>query len=508
MFKQNRSVYIIAAALMALLFMQCMWLYYAIKQEKRFLHSGTRQAAIETLAEIEQKEDSKLIITSLDTLLRILPERSPKTIRKPETVKVVVSNTDHKRVIVRNNGKETVTSSFSYSDNGKTHSEIRIVESDVKTAGPELKRTKTKIKNYEQLLKKIIFQSRKENIKIEERLNFNELQKTLRSNLVARGINIMPELAVTDTTGKPFYHTTGYYSPGEITVPMFTKDIVVKNYNLHLLYPTTLNYLLKKSVTVVVLSFAVTLLLITVILLLYKKILTEQKLNKYKNDFINNLTHELKTPLATISLANSNISAAAGYSQQQNIKKYTAIINEENNKLSSHIEKVFELSLLEKEKQIFTIQPVSLHEVIEEAIQQNTSVINSAGAKFDFMPHAQFSTVAIDKFHFINVLNNLIDNAVKYNEGAIKIAITTQNISDRVILRIKDNGIGISKEHQKYIFDKFFRVMDKDLHTVKGFGVGLSYVKQAIELFKGSIEVNSEENNGSEFIISLPYVRS
>jgi two-component system, OmpR family, phosphate regulon sensor histidine kinase PhoR len=512
-FKDKRSVYIIAFSLLGLLSMQGMWLFYAIKQEKRFLETNTRQAAIESVSGIEQKEDSKLLITSLDTLMRIDdPEKefdfkSAFPQKHKSEVKVIVNN-GQKNVFVHNSDKDHVTTAYSISSDGNEQSEIRIVKSVTEETSGNTKKIKNKLRNYEQLLKKIVYQSQPKNLKIEDRVNFNELTESLGNNLGTRGIDIKPEVAITDKTGKIVFKTPGYVPAATIIIPMFTKDIIAQGYKFNVFYPSTMNYIFKKAIGVIVLSGCMTILLIAVILFLYRKMLTGQKLNQYKNDFINNLTHELKTPLATISLANSNISSAANYSSQDNIKQYTGIIDEESKKLNNHIEKVFELSLLEKEKQIFTPEILNLHEIVSESIVQNRSTISSKNAKVHLLFEAKEFHVKVDGFHFMNVLSNLIDNAIKYNDGHIEINISTKNTGDKVFLSVKDNGIGISKEHQRFVFDKFFRVTDKDLHSTKGFGIGLSYVKQTIELFGGTIIVNSELNKGSEFIISLPYAKS
>jgi two-component system phosphate regulon sensor histidine kinase PhoR len=495
--------------------MQGMWLFYAIKQEKRFLDANTRQAALESLASIEQKEDSKLLITSLDTLIESeLPMRKPNFNKKQNNkihksqVKVIVNNGDKNVFVHSSDNNEVTTTAYAISSDENNNQQVSVIKSVTEVnPKPQIKKIKTKMKNYEQLLKKIVYQSQPKNLKIEERVNFNELTQSLGNNLNTRGIDLAPEAAITDREGKIIFKTPGYVPSAAIIVPMFTKDIVAQGYKLNVFYPSTINYIFTKAIGVIVLSLFVTLLLITVILLLYRKMLTEQKLNQYKNDFINNLTHELKTPLATISLANSNISSAADYSNQQNIKQYTGIIEEENKKLNNHIEKVFELSLLEKEQQIFTPQVYNIHDIISESIMQNASLLNSKHVKLNQSPEAKNMFAKVDRFHFMNVLSNLIDNAIKYNEHEIKIDISTRNSGDKIILSVKDNGIGISKEHQRFIFDKFFRVTEKDLHTTKGFGIGLSYVKQTVELFGGNISVTSELHKGSEFIITLPYAK-
>jgi signal transduction histidine kinase len=316
-------------------------------------------------------------------------------------------------------------------------------------------------------------------------------------------------VAVQDQANNVVFKTRDYKNAiNGIDLPVFTQDIVFQGYSLHLYFPSTISYILKKSISVIVLSLFVTLLLVTIIILLYRRMLTEQKLNQYKNDFINNLTHELKTPLATISLANANIRSSADYSGQGNIKQYTHIIDEENKKLNTHIEKVFELSLLEKEKQIFHTERCNIHQLINQAIHQNKPAIQSKQAEIQVNLEAKDHFAIVDSFHFVNALSNMIDNALKYSDAKPLIQIKTYSQGDRLFISLKDNGIGISKEDQRLIFDKFFRVTHNNLHTTKGFGIGLSYAKQAIEIFGGSLLVNSELNKGSEFVIIIPNAKN
>jgi two-component system phosphate regulon sensor histidine kinase PhoR len=502
-FKDKNSIYIIAFALAGLLSMQGMWVYYAVKQEKRFLNTNTRQAAIESISLLEQKEDSRILIKSLDTILNLPDEK-----HLGENIKLIFKH-DKKKGKIVNSEDEKIITSYSYSENGNSQTNVRIIKTikDISINARDSGKSKDKLKDYEHLLKKIVFQSESKNLNIRERINFDDLVKSVQSNLLTRGIEIKPEFAIKDKAGKIIFKTKSYSSGEGIQLPLFPKDIVFQNYTLSVFYPSTLNYILRRSIGVIVLSLLVTILLVTVILLLYKKMLTEKKLNQFKSDFINNLTHELKTPLATISLANANIAGSIN-NNTLHVLSYTAIIDEESKKLNEQIEKVFELSLLEKEKQIFNFTIINIHDAIKESLAQNSLVINTKQTIVNLALNATNNILKVDKFHFINVISNLVSNAIKYNETTAVIDVSTKNDSDKIIITVKDNGIGISKEHQKYIFDKFFRVTHKDLHATKGFGVGLSYAKQTIELFGGTLNVISEELKGSEFIIAIPYVKS
>jgi two-component system phosphate regulon sensor histidine kinase PhoR len=503
MFRKN-SVYIIALALAALFVMQGMWLYYAMAQERKYLDESTRQAALESLAALEQKEDARLIVKSLDTLLSLPLSHNDNPDIKNTEVKVIVTN-GRKNVSVRHSSGNSVSTAYAYSNDSSGHAQVKMINasSEIIFSG-DSGRIKTKMVDYDKLLKKIVIQSDHKNMKIDARVNFTELENSLRKNLTARGIDIKTELAVTGKNDSVIFKSPDYKSGGNIALPMFTRDIISQDYQLHVFYPSTAGFLLKKAMSVILLSLMVTVLLVLVILGLYKKILTGEKLNRYKNDFINNLTHELKTPLATISLANSNISVTLK-NENEEVQRYTNIIDEESRKLNNHIEKVLELSLLEKEKENFNLTGCDAHELIRKSMEQNESLIKEKNATVETSLNASRYSIKVDPFHFLNVIGNLINNALKYSKEKPEIRISTVNQEKNIVIVVKDNGIGISEENQKLIFDKFFRVTENNLHSTKGFGIGLSYARQSIELFGGTLEVKSELNKGSEFIITLPY---
>jgi len=237
-------------------------------------------------------------------------------------------------------------------------------------------------------------------------------------------------------------------------------------------------------------------------------IFTQKKLSKIKSDFINNMTHEFKTPIATISLASDSITSQMISGNPAKVQRFANIIKQENRRMNNQVEKVLQMALLDKNDVQLKFTQVVAHEVIRQAVNNINLRAESKGGKAEAILKATNSFVEVDLTHFSNVVNNLLDNAYKYSPDNPSIVVTTENKSNGINIKIKDNGIGMSKEDLKHIFDKFFRVHTGNLHDVKGFGLGLSYVKAILEAHKGQITVKSDLGKGSEFTLFFPYISS
>jgi two-component system phosphate regulon sensor histidine kinase PhoR len=236
---------------------------------------------------------------------------------------------------------------------------------------------------------------------------------------------------------------------------------------------------------------------------LIKRMFNQERLLQLKNNFINNMTHELKTPIATISLAVDSINNPLVKNNEPKLKEYINIIKQENKKINQHVEKVLQMALLEKGDIALEKKSFDLVEIINLSIKNNKLKTASVKACITFESNLEKAITIGDEFSLLNVFNNLIDNALKYSTENCKIDIRLKKENQFYVISITDNGIGIDKTELSSIFDKFYRVQGGNLHDVKGSGLGLSYVRSIIELHSGSIEVNSEINKGSTFTIKL-----
>ena len=235
-----------------------------------------------------------------------------------------------------------------------------------------------------------------------------------------------------------------------------------------------------------------------------KTLLNQKKLSQIKSDFINNMTHEFKTPLATISLA---VDALRSPKVQANPEKgayFTNIIKEENIRMNKHVETILQAAFLEKQELNLTLSKVAVHDMIQEVVSTFELQLNDKNGKIDFLLNASNDFISADDAHFRNLISNLIDNAIKYSQDPVHIKISTHSTKNHLVIRIEDNGIGMSKESVKRVFEKFYRAHTGNLHNVKGFGLGMSYVKTVIDAHKGKIKVDSAIGKGTSFTIEVP----
>jgi two-component system phosphate regulon sensor histidine kinase PhoR len=253
-------------------------------------------------------------------------------------------------------------------------------------------------------------------------------------------------------------------------------------------------------------SVVFTLVLLVTFIFTIAVIFRQKRLTEIKNDFINNMTHELKTPISSISLAAQMMNDEAVTKSPAMMKHLGGVVNDESKRLRFLVEKVLQMSMFDDKTAIFKKKELDLNEMIENIAQSFTLRVEHTGGKIYTEIEAIDSALYVDEVHFQNAITNLMDNAVKYRkpDEPIDIYIKTWNERDRLCFSIRDTGQGIKKENVKKIFEKFYRVSTGNLHDVKGFGLGLAYVHKMIDLFGGSIRAESEVNNGSKFIITLP----
>ncbi len=252
-------------------------------------------------------------------------------------------------------------------------------------------------------------------------------------------------------------------------------------------------------------SLIFSLIVILMFIITIRSLLQQKKISDVKTDFINNMTHEFKTPIATISLATDSIDNDKVIHDPERIRYFTGMIREENKRMNMRVESVLQMSLLDKKDFQIQCKRISMHDLLTKAIGQFRLQANKAGGSMKPNLKAESDEIEIDEAHFLNVLFNIFDNALKYNDKIPEILVRTQNLPNGSLeISIIDNGIGIDKDSLKHIFDKFYRKSTGDVHNVKGFGLGLSYSRALVELMGGTISVDSQPEKGSEFKIVFP----
>lgn len=230
----------------------------------------------------------------------------------------------------------------------------------------------------------------------------------------------------------------------------------------------------------------------------------QKKLSQLKNDFINNLTHEFKTPIFSISLASGLLKKSEKVRESEKLLKYAELIDNEGQRLKSQVDKILQMALIDSGNFKLEKKQLDLHELISKVAKNFELVVNERDGLLKLDLHANRHVIVADETHLNNIIYNLLDNAVKYTDEKPEITVSTSDSDKGIELRISDNGIGMGEDVQKFVFDKFYRAESGNLHNVKGFGLGLSYVKSVIDAHKGRISLDSKRNKGSEFSIFLP----
>jgi two-component system phosphate regulon sensor histidine kinase PhoR len=231
----------------------------------------------------------------------------------------------------------------------------------------------------------------------------------------------------------------------------------------------------------------------------------QKRLSQMKTDFVNNMTHEFKTPIATISLASEMLLKPQIHESPDKTKRYASIIFDENIRLKHQVEQVLKVAILDKGEFILKYHDLDVHEVLEEVIKNFSLIMKEKDGKFRTCLHASQYHLQADRIHFISVIDNLIDNAIKYSPGSPEVTISTANRNDGILISVADKGMGISIENQRNIFRRFYRVHTGNIHNIKGFGLGLFYVKTMVEAHGGSVSISSELNRGSRFDLFFPF---
>ena len=343
---------------------------------------------------------------------------------------------------------------------------------------------------------------------VEDRISRLMLDTVIRNELRTIGEELEYEYAVrTENSGYVFQSRSfdsGNYAM-TVTSQLFPHDIIPSPNFLVIYFPNQRNVVLKSIGIIAGTSMTIIFILLVVSMITILVIFRQKKLSDIKNDFINNMTHELKTPISTISLAAQMLADDTVPTDEKNLSNISRLIGEESRRLGNQVEKVLQMSILDEGQMELKIKPIKLNELIREVVDKMglQFKLNNAGVELELTEKQDI--VMADEIHITNVIYNLLDNALKYCRENPFIRIVTESRKNGIRLIVADNGIGIGNEHLKRIFEKFYRVPTGNLHNVKGFGLGLSYVKKVLEEHGGTISVESDLNRGTSFKIYLPY---
>lgn len=346
---------------------------------------------------------------------------------------------------------------------------------------------------------------------IKERINETVLDSLIDIELQINGIRTSFEYGVFNISGnKMVYQKTGKYpsqllSEDSYHFALFPGDIYGSKNFLIVYFPNERNFLLGQMASLLLVSVVFILIIIFAFFFTVSTVFKQKKLSEMRNDFINNMTHEFKTPISTISLACEALKDKDIIKTESLFDNYIGIIGEENTRLKSMAEKVLQTAIIDKGELKLRKEWVDFNEIIREAVKKINIQVESKGGQILLDLNTENVKLKADRMHLMNLILNLVDNANKYNLSKPEILISSVETELGVNFHVQDNGIGISKNNQKKIFDKLYRVPTGNIHNFKGFGLGLSYVKAIVEKHDGNVSVSSELNKGTTFKIFLPF---
>ena len=343
---------------------------------------------------------------------------------------------------------------------------------------------------------------------IQERVTNEMMQKLLFEELNEYGVktpfefNVYSNGLATKIKSEHFrYEKKSTYS-----IPIFIDNDGNNKYQLLLTFPQKKKFLFSELIGICILSIIFTLIIIIAYASALNQLIKQRQISLIKTDFINNMTHEFKTPIATINLALDAIKNPKIIDDKEKVLRYLQMIKDENKRMHAQVENVLRISKLEKKELDINKESANIHDIIEDAIEHVNLIVDDRNGTITTHFDANRTSVLLNDVHFTNVIVNILDNAIKYSPEEPVIDIYTENVKDFVIIKIKDQGSGMSKAAQKRIFEKFYREHTGDLHNVKGHGLGLAYVKRIIEDHNSQIFVESEKGKGSTFIIKVPLI--
>lgn len=496
-------------AISALVIIQVRWINSVVSAEDQQFRFGVNEALKEVVNELERAETYKRIISEIN------PE--PQTLTPGDQEITPSQQTDESRLLEKY-GFDPNIRSVVINRAGRTYllnSESLESESYFETTEPGEQslaagatgRMTNKIISIENIVSRILH----ETPSLRDRLSSEEINALIRKSLDAVGIHLEYECAVRGDYGGIIYRTPNYTEStgaNKYLRQLFPNDPVPGNNILSIYFPDEEQYKFSQIAFMAISSMLIILLLIILSTGTFIVIFRQKRFSEIRSDFIDNMTHELKTPIATISLASQMLADKTIPEEARNTQGLTGVINEESNRLKLLVEKVLQTAIFEKAKLELDKQKTDVHAIILRAVDAFKLQVNNRGGVISTFLDAPDPMVTADEPNLFNVLLNLLDNALKYTTRIPEITVTTAGYHKGIVITVSDNGIGIPREHLKHIFEKFYRVPVGNTRNIKGFGLGLSYVKKIVEEHHGTIKVESQISKGTRIVIHLPKEQS
>lgn len=498
---------LLSCTLVLVLALQAIWMMKLIGSAKAEHTRAFREALSNTSDELQRLENLSLIKKDAQ-----LQGKNKKVIRKTLSTKsrAVKKDTAYTSIRVSPDGQQTVMISKveKHQPSGKSQAYASVmVSSSVTKISTGSDPIDNKVQNIDTLIKVMVMDFERKDISPRERLKTYQLAPVLRRELRQKGLDTLCEYAVfmASDTIMPLMFSNGYQkNVPQYKAALFRQD-VFREKSFLTAYPLDANtYVWKGLRSALILSGCFSLIIIGLFIFTFRAILTQEKLARIKNDFINNMSHEFKTPIATISLASDTLKNDLVRSDKAQSDYYLDIIKEENKKLRKHLDRILELSVVEKQGITMQLVKTDLVALVREAIGDFKLILEHTDGHINLTSGYSSLLVNADAFYLKHAIHNLIDNAVKYCSKTPEIKIYVEQSGPSAMVRIQDNGIGMSSETRALAFEKFYRAHTGNIHAVKGFGLGLSYTQHIVVQHKGRISLQSEPGKGTTITIELP----
>ena len=512
-------VILMSLSLIGIIFVQAYYINNSLETKEDQFTFNVKKALAYTTSQVAEIEYSKYVF-ELNALLAKGAQPDTTDIRN---IKVYKQDTDNNQIVVYDTGIleenymlpsfleiETDSLAFSQFKGTTTTRTIKTNTIDgIQYAAQEV--FVEKVLNMDKLQRATFeaqYNTEIKNTPIDKRVTPDLIYKLLNKKLLEANIGIdfefgiMQNDSLTKVQSKNFKPLNGV----SIGAPIFLDENDESAYNLLINFPDRKRFIISSIIGMTLLSVLFTLIIVIAYTSALYQLIQQRKISQIKSDFINNMTHEFKTPIATINLALDAIKNPKILNDKEKTMTYLKMIKDENKRMNAQVENVLRISQLEKRQLNISKERLKLHDLIDDAITHVQLLVEDRNGYINTHLEALKSSVLANQTYFTNVIVNILDNAVKYSSGSPKIDISTQNVGNNILLFIKDQGKGMSKAVQKRIFEEFYREHTGDVHDVRGHGLGLANVNRIVENHQGTFSVESEKGRGSTFIIKLPLI--
>ncbi|HNR18638.1 MAG TPA: HAMP domain-containing sensor histidine kinase [Bacteroidia bacterium] len=534
---------LMSVALVGIIYMQVNWIVHDYEVIQEQFNTRVNEALHNVADRLETKEAYSIISNRLVTInndsvfsvfrnkesLTEFPEEPPEPPLPPkissvssplyppdypdplddesfDEIKMEVRNVGGRKIILRHNNNVITIDESSNAIIAQTEK----LEQKKLLLQKQREKIDSKLKKFQSVMNEVAIEFATDDRTLQQRVNQKQLDSLIRHELNNKGINIEYDYGVSDDN----FSTLAYANRGKDVkalsqshhiVDLFPNDVFSQPVFLSVIFPQDVKYFLSGMWPMLLSSSAFSLIIVLGLAYTIHVILRQKKLGEIKNDFINNMTHEFKTPIATISLASDAVANPKIYENKDSVARYMGIIKEENARMHKHVETILQMALLDKKNFNIKSERILINELVAKAVEQIRLQVENKEGKIEFAPADTVGEITGDYALLLNAVLNLLDNANKYTPEKPEIIVTTQLLLNAVHISVKDNGIGMSKDVQKNIFEKFYRATSGNVHDVKGFGLGLSFVKAIALAHKGDVRVTeSTPGKGTTIQLIIP----